>query len=82
MSGGRANTIVTIVADSSPMPKKKMNGSMYTNEWTTCMASSTGLTTDHTGSMRPQAIPTGIPITTHRNTATAMKPIVRAVSIQ
>ena len=32
INGGKANVIVTIVAETNPTPKKKMNGSMYTNE--------------------------------------------------
>ena len=80
--GGSANTIVTIVADTSPMPKKKMNGSMNTNEWTTCMASSVGRTTFQTASTRPETTPTGMPTIAHKVTDTRIMPIVRDVSVQ
>ncbi len=82
MSGGSAKIIVTIVADTSPIPQKKMKGSMYTKECTTCIASSTGRTTRHTLSNRPQRMPTGMPTITHSSTATPMKPMVLAVSSQ
>ena len=82
MSGGIANTMVTIVAGSGPMPKKKMIGSMYTNEWTTCMASSTGRTAFHTPSMRPHRTPRGMPIRAQSTTATTIMPSVSAVSSQ
>ena len=82
MSGGRANTMVTIVAETSPMPQKKMKGSMYTKEWTTCMASRIGRTTCQAVSTLPQRMPIGMPTITHRNTETPMNPMVRAVSTQ
>ena len=82
ISGGRANTIVTMVPGTTPMLQKKITGSMYTKACTTCMASRMGRTTFQTESRRPQRIPRGTPTMAHRTTATRTMPTVRTVSIQ
>ncbi len=71
-----------MVAETRPTPQKYTNGSKYTNEWMTCIASRVGRITCHTESMRPDKTPSGIPMMTQTMTATRMKPIVRAVCTQ
>ena len=82
ISGGKANVMVTMVAETKPILKKKTNGSMYTNEWTTCIASKIGRTTFHAPSTLPHKTPMGMPTITQTSTATPMKPIVKAVCRQ